>query len=189
MGWHPSCSSAARCGPPCHACNRQVVTRRCLPPQPYDLPCDVLQFGFRGGHKSNQIGKIEANMIQIESSQRALSIGAIGFARIHDFTPKLHRWWFRKFKSNHVILKRRQIKSNHVIKTMRQIKSQGRKIYCIGIKATRMMIWVLPISLFGRFPWRGSPPCSFRWSKWHGTRRSSPRRGHPSRTSSAEPRQ
>ena len=76
-------------------------------------------------------------MAPIESSQRALSIGAIGFARGHVLNRKMDRQRFRNFKSNqikswengrqiksnHVVLKKRQIKSNHAIEKMCQIKS------------------------------------------------------------------
>jgi hypothetical protein len=73
-------------------------------------------------------------MAPIESSQRALSIGAIGFAQIDDLNIKIHqnsnqiRGKGRQIKSNHVFLRRRQIKSNHVILKMCQIKSECAKI-------------------------------------------------------------
>ena len=91
-------------------------------------------------------------MAPIQSSQRALSIGAIGFARGHVFLSKtgsimisqiqIKSWEKgRQIKSNHDILKRRQIKSNHAIKKTRQIKSKGPKIHPNQIKSNHDLIF------------------------------------------------
>ena len=76
-------------------------------------------------------------MAPIESSQRALSIGVIGFASIHVLDQK---WIDDDFAtSNQPMQKGRQIKSNQVIlkKASNQIKSRNRKRASNHIKRSK----------------------------------------------------